>query len=145
MPVYSPEMLAQSRLDVLGPRLLAVTLLGLFGATVLILSSVGVYVVVSQSVQERAHELRIRLTFGAEPTRLLVGEMARAGRLIGLSALAGTAIALGALRMISSAFRGFAGAPWLPIAASTTCLAALALAATALPAWKAVRRGIVSR
>jgi predicted permease len=145
MPVYSPEMLAQSRLDVLGPRLLAVTLLGLFGATVLILSSVGVYGVVSQSVQERAHELRIRLTFGAEPTRLLVAEMARAGRLIGLSAVAGTAVALGALRMISSAFRGFAGAPWLPIAASTTCLAALALAATAIPAWKAVRRGIVAR
>ena len=145
MPVYSPEMLAQSRLDVLGPRLLAVTLLGLFGATVLILSAVGVYAVVSQSVQERAHELRIRLTFGADPGRLLLGELARSGRLICLSGVAGTAVALAALRIIASAFRGFAGAPGLAIAASTTCLSLLGFAATAIPAWKAVNRDIAAR
>jgi predicted permease len=145
MPVYAPEMLAQSRIDVLGPRLLAVTLLGLFGATVLILSAVGVYAVVSQSVQERAHELRIRLTFGADPGRLLVGELARSGRLICLSAAAGTVVALAALRIIASTFRGYAGAPGLAIAASTTCLALLGFAATAIPAWRAVHRGIAIR
>ncbi|HEY7284747.1 MAG TPA: ABC transporter permease [Vicinamibacterales bacterium] len=145
IPVYTPEMLAQSRLDVLGPRLLAVTLLGLFGATVLILSAVGIYAVVSQSVQERAHELRIRLTFGADPGRLLLGELARSGRLIAMSAIVGTIAALAALRIIASAFRGFAGAPWLALTLSTTCLAVLAFAATAIPAWKAVHRNTAAR
>jgi ABC-type antimicrobial peptide transport system permease subunit len=110
---------------------------------VLILSSVGIYAVVSQSVQERAHELRIRLTFGADPGRLFLRELARSGRLICLSAVAGTVVALTALRIIASAFRGFGGAPGLAIAASTTCLAVLGFAATAIPAWRAVHRGIV--
>jgi ABC-type antimicrobial peptide transport system permease subunit len=145
IPVYSPTMLTQSRLDVLGARLLAVTVLGIFGLTVLALSSVGIYAVVSQSVQERAHELRIRLTFGANPMSLLAGELARAARLIVVSVVVGIGVAVLVLRVIGATFQGFSGSIVTALAGSTTALVALAFVATAIPAWRAVRGDLMTR
>jgi hypothetical protein len=145
MPVYEPALLTQTQLAALGPRLLAVTLLGGFGAAVLALSSLGIYAVVSQSVQERAQELRIRLTFGAEPRRLFVDEMRRVARLVTISAAAGFAGAIGALRLLGAAWAGFAGSAIKPLAASTAILIVLALAATAIPAYRACRLDTLNR
>jgi putative ABC transport system permease protein len=145
IPIYRPEMLEQTQIGVLGPQLLAAALLALFGFAVLALSSVGIYAVVSQSVQERAQEIRIRMTFGAEPRRLFAAEMMRAGRLVSVSAIGGVAVACAALRVLSGAFSGFGGSPIAPLAASTGVLAALAAAATAVPAWRACRRSATGR
>jgi predicted permease len=145
LPVYEPEMLSQTRLAALGAKLLAVTLLGVFAAAVLALSSAGLYAVVSQSVQERGQEFRIRLTFGAEPHRLFASELGRAGRLIVASALIGLALALAVLRLLEVTFVGFAGAIAWPLAASTALLIVLALIATAIPAYRACHRDVLSR
>ena len=139
LPVYGPEMLAQTQRAALGPKLLAVTLLGVFGLAVLALSSVGIYAVVSQSVQERAQELRIRLTFGAAPRQLFIAELRRTGRIVIVSAAAGAFAALGALRLLAATFAGFTGSIAFPLAASTALLIVLALAATAVPAYQACR------
>ena len=145
IPIYEPTLLSQAQLAALGPRLLAVTLLGVFGVAVLALSSIGIYAVVSQSVQERSQELRIRLTFGAEPRRLFTDEMRRAARLIALSAGAGAAGAAVALRLLASAWTGFAGSAAVPLLASTALLILLALSATAIPAYRACRLDIMNR
>jgi ABC-type antimicrobial peptide transport system permease subunit len=145
LPVYAPEMLAQTRLAALGPKLLAVTLLGVFAAAVLALSAAGIHAVVSQSVQERRQEFRIRLTFGAEPRQLFAAELWRTGRLVIAWAAAGAAAAFGILRLLAATFAGFAGAIAWPLAASTALLIALALTATAIPAYHASRRGTLSR
>jgi putative ABC transport system permease protein len=139
IPLYSPDTLERQQLAVLGPRLLAVTLLGLFAATVLVLSSVGIHAVVSQSVQERRQELQIRLAFGAAPARLFRREMMRTAALAVVSALIGSAAAAAALRALTASFAGFAGAAGLTIAASAGLVVALALLATASPAWRACR------
>ena len=114
-------------------------------ATVLALSSAGIYAVVSQSVQERRQELRIRMTFGAEPRQLFVAELRRAGRLVIVSAVVGGAAALAALRLLAATVAGFAGPIALPLAASTALLMLLALAATAIPASQACRRDVLTR
>jgi putative ABC transport system permease protein len=145
LPVYGAEMLAQTQLAALGAKLLAVALLGVFAATVLALSSAGIYAVVSQSVQERRQELRIRMTFGAEPQQLFVAELRRAGRLVIVSAVVGGAAAVAALRLLAATFAGFAGPVAVPLAASTALLMLLALAATAIPASQACRRDVLSR
>ena len=103
------------------------------------------YAVVSQSVLERAQEIRIRMTFGAEPRRLFTAEMMRAGRLVSVSAIGGVAAACAAPRVLSGAFSGFGGSQIAPLAASTGVLAALAAAATAVPAWRACRRSAMGR
>jgi putative ABC transport system permease protein len=145
LPVYGPEMLAQARVAALGPKLLAVTLLGVFAVAVLALSAAGIYAVVSQSVQERGQELRIRLTFGAEPRQLFAHELWRAGRLAIACAISGAGIAFGVLRLVAATFAGFAGAIAWPLAASTALLIVLALIATALPAYHACRRDVLRR
>jgi putative ABC transport system permease protein len=139
IPVYEPAMLSQLQLAALGPKLLAVTLLGVFGIAVLALSSLGIYAVVSQSVEERAQELRIRLTFGAEPRWLFVAEMRRVARVVTLSAVAGLAAAIGALRLLAATWTGFGGSVAMPLGISTTILILLALSATAVPAYRACR------
>jgi predicted permease len=145
IPVYGPEMLAQTQLSALGAKLLAVTLLAVFAISVLALSSAGIYAVVSQSVQERRQELRIRLTFGAEPRQLFAAELLRAGRLVILSAAIGGGAALAALRLLAATFVGFSESAVLPLAASTALLVALALLSTAIPAYGACRRDVLSR
>ena len=145
IPVYGPEMLTQTQLSALGAKLLAVTLLGVFAVAVLALSSAGIYAVVSQSVQERRQELRIRLTFGAEPRQLFAAELLRAGRLVILSATIGGAVALAALRLLAATFVGFSESAVLPLAASTALLIVLALLSTAIPAYGACRHDALSR
>jgi predicted permease len=145
LPVYGAEMLTQTQLAALGAKLLAVMLLGTFAVAVLVLSSAGIYAVVSQSVQERGQELRIRLTFGAEPWQLFVAELRREGRLVIASAVAGAAIAIAVLRLLAATFVGFAGPIALPLGASTALLIGLALIATAIPAFQACRREVLSR
>jgi len=97
--------------------------------------------VVSQSVQERGQELRIRLTFGAAPRQLFIAELRRTGRIVIVSAAAGAFAALGALRLLAATFAGFTGSIAFPLAASTALLIVLALAATAVPAYQACRLG----
>jgi putative ABC transport system permease protein len=145
IPVYEPALLTRTQLAALGPRLLAVTLLGGFGAAVLALSSLGLYAVVSQSVQERAHELRIRLTFGAEPRRLFMDEMRRVARLVIPCAGAGIAGAVGALRLLGATWPAFAGSATKPLGASTAILVVLTLISTAIPAYRACRLDTLDR
>jgi hypothetical protein len=141
LPVYGPEMLTQTQLSALGAKLLAVTLLGVFAVAVLTLSSAGIYAVVSQSVQERGQELRIRLTFGAEPRQLFAAELFRAGRLVIVSAAIGCAAATAAIRLLAATIAGFSESA-LPLTASTGLLVVLALASTAIPAYQACRRDV---
>jgi len=138
-------MLVQTQRAALGPKLLAVTLLGVFGATVLALSSLGIYAVVSQSVQERGQELRIRLTFGAAPRQLFIAELRRAGRIVIVSAAAGSSAAIAALRLLAATFTGFTGSITLPLAGSTALLIGIALLATAVPAYQACRLDVLNR
>jgi hypothetical protein len=106
---------------------------------------VGIYAVVSQSVQERSQELRIRLTFGAAQRHLFAGEMKRATRLILLSAGAGVVGAAAALRVLAAEWNSFTAPVLLPPAASTVLLVALALVATAIPAYRACRLDLMNR
>ena len=145
LPVYGAEKLSDAQVRSLGPKLLAVTLLGVFGFAVLVLSSVGIYAVVSQSLHERGQELRLRLTFGAAPRQLFVAELKRVGSVVIMSAAIGGAVAFGALRLLATTFPGFAGPVAIPLLVSTTTLIALALGTTTVPAYQACRRDVLNR
>ena len=145
LPVYEAESLTDTQVASLGPKLLAVTLLALFGAAVLVLSAVGIYAVVGESVQERGQELRIRLTFGAAPRQLFVAELMRVGWLVIISAGIGGVAAFAALRVLAAIVPGFAGPILIPLAASTALLIVLALAATTIPAYQACHLNVLKR
>ncbi|MGB0034757.1 MAG: ABC transporter permease [Candidatus Acidiferrales bacterium] len=125
--------------DSLATRRFSMILLGVFAAVALLLSSVGIYGVISYGVGQRTHEIGIRLALGArraDVLRLVLGEGARL-------ALAGVAVgilaALGLTRLMSNMLYGVSATDPLTFAGVAIVLTLVALAACYIPARRAMR------
>jgi predicted permease len=118
---------------------LLTTLSSGFAALATLLAGIGLYGVLAYSVQQRTRELGLRQALGAAPKQLRtlvlkqVGVMAAIGLAIGLAA----ALVLGAFA--ESVLFGLSGRDPAVIGAAGAILAAVILAASWLPAWRASR------
>jgi putative ABC transport system permease protein len=111
----------------------------LFGGLALLLASIGVYGLLSQSVAQRTRELGVRIAVGATPAdvyRLVIGEGLRLTA-VGLGA--GVLMALAASRAISALLYGIAPTDGATFATVIGTLAAVAVMASYLPARRAMR------
>ena len=117
-------------------RILATLSTG-FGALALLLSVVGLYGVMSFVVTSRTQEIGIRLALGATPAKAMWLVIGDAVAMIS----AGTAIALPCVwalsRLVESQLFGVHALDAPTIAAASGLLAAVALGAATLPAWRA--------
>jgi predicted permease len=109
-------------------------LLSTFAGIALVLASIGIYGLMSYSVEQQTQELGIRLALGADHpdlVRLIVGQgMLPAG--IGL--LLGLGIAFGLTRLLGQLLYGVKAADPISFASVTLILAAVALVSTYIPA-----------
>ena len=109
-------------------------LLSTFAAIALLLAAIGIYGLMSYSVEQQSQELGIRLALGADHpdlVRLIVKEgMLPAG--IGL--LSGLAIAFGLTRLLGQMLYGVKAADPLSFGSVTVILAIVALISTYIPA-----------
>ena len=121
--------LAQPRLSTL--------ILGVFAVIALVLSSLGLYGVVSATVRERTRELGVRMALGASPARLGREVLTRAVAMLGAGAAAGLVAAF----MTSTALRAllFEISPADPAALIGACtlLLAVGIGAAVVPARRA--------
>jgi ABC-type antimicrobial peptide transport system permease subunit len=111
----------------------------LFGGLALLLASIGVYGLLSQSVAQRTRELGVRIAVGAGPAdvyRLVIGEGLR---LTGIGLAAGVLMALLASRAISALLFGIAPTDVATFTVVIGTLVAVAVAASYLPARRAMR------
>jgi predicted permease len=117
-------------------RLLAI-LSGFFGALAAILVMVGLYGVVSYLVTRRRNELGIRIALGSTRARIISLVMGAAGRMLLVGTFLGAALSLLATRGASSILFGLK--PWDPacLGLAVVLLAAVAAAASFLPAFRA--------
>jgi len=109
------------------------------GGVALVLASVGIFGVMSYTVNERAHEFGVRLSLGAQP-RDILHMVLRGGLILTVSGLAiGLPVALVLAYALSSLLFGVKVADPLAFLGLPSLLAAVATLACYLPARRAVR------
>jgi predicted permease len=110
-----------------------------FGLLALLLTSVGVYGVISYAVVRRTQEIGIRLALGAA-RRSVAGMLMRdVAMLVAVSAMLGGAGAVAMARAMRSMLFGFGSAEYSLLVVSGLVLAAVAAGAGYLPARRAAR------
>lgn len=110
--------------------------LALLSGSVLLLSSAGIYALMSFTVTQRRREIGIRSALGANPRRVLASIFSRAALQLGLGVAVGLAVAIWMNWLTEGDVMGGAGEIVLP------GVAVVIMAAGLLAAWGPARRGL---
>ena len=137
VPTGTVTTLAEIRGGAVAARRFTAALFGLFAAAAAALAGVGLYGALSQMVAQDRHAIGIRLALGATPADI-VRRVTRRGVGLALAGIsAGIAAAAALSRLLAASLYAVSPTdPWA-YAAAAAVLAALALAASALPARRA--------
>jgi putative ABC transport system permease protein len=114
-------------------------ILAAFSMLALVMASIGIYGVMNYLVIQRTREFAIRVSMGATRAEVLRLVLSRAAALIGVGTCLGLAGSVGLVRLIAKLLFGTAPLDPLTFTAAPILLAAVALAASYLPAWRATR------
>ncbi len=114
-------------------------LLGMFVGAALLLASVGIYAVLSYIVRGRTREIGIRTALGARTADVLRMVIVEGmwPTLVGIAA--GTIAAMASARVMETLVFGVSASDPLTLAAVAATLAVVALMASLVPAYRAVR------
>jgi len=117
----------------------SVLVVGLFAVLALVLSTVGIYGVMSYIVSRRAHEIGVRMALGARANQVLKLVL-KEGMLLALAGIAvGTFGAFALTRLISSLLFGVSAKDPFTFMAVAVFLAAVAFVACYIPARRATK------
>jgi len=123
----------------LAARRFAMILLAAFAALALLLSSIGIYGVISYIVGQRTHEIGIRMALGAQRSDVLKIVLGQAASLAVVGVLIGLAAAAGLTRLMAKIIYGVSSTDPLTFALVAVVLTLVALAACYIPARRAIR------
>ncbi len=138
-PVVDIRTMVQVLDDKLTPQRFSALLLGVFAGVALLLAAVGIYSVLSYIVRGRSREIGIRRALGARTAdvlRLVIVE-GMSPALVGIAA--GTIAALASARVMRTLVFGVSASDPLTLAAVGATLALVALMASLVPAYRALR------
>jgi predicted permease len=137
--LFRPQTMEELIAGTLAMRRFSMTLLNAFAVAALLLSSIGLYGVISYLVGQRTHELGVRIALGAgrrDVLRLVVNhgmKMALGGVALGILA------ALGLTRLLTEMLYGVSATDPATFTVIALSLVAVALAACFVPAWRATK------
>jgi predicted permease len=137
LPIANVTTLATLVDDSTAQTRFALFLVGSFAGLALILATIGLYGVVSYSVQQRTHEIGIRISVGATRRDVLKMVLGSGARLAGVGIIAGLLAAWAVTRMLSSFLYGVRPTDPLTFTAVAALLLGVALLACYLPARRA--------
>ncbi len=136
-PIVDIATLAQIRSDSISPQRLNATLVGAFAFLALTVAAVGVAGVLAFGVNQRTHEFGIRAAFGAGRS-LLMRIVLKEGALLALFGLAfGLTASLLFSEIISALLHDVTPGDVGTLGGVALLLTAVALVASAVPAWRA--------
>ena len=139
LPLYNIKPMDRVIADSIIGIAYVASMMAVLGVIALVLASVGVFGVMSYSVSERAHEIGIRLSLGAQ-TRDILRMILRSGMTLTVLGLAiGLPIAFALARTLASLLFGVEAADPFSFIGLPLILAAVAALACYLPARRAAR------
>jgi predicted permease len=139
VPLYSVASMDQRLRTTLAHARFNTMLMALLGGFGLLLAAIGVYGVISYFVAQRQHEIGIRMALGAKGPDVVRMVVFQGMQPVVVGMLFGVAAAWGASRLLAAYVHGVTTTDPLTFALVVLLLTAVALAATAVPARRAVR------
>jgi predicted permease len=139
LTLNDPRPLRDQVSDSFGSSRLAARFVGFFGAMALVLASIGLFGVVSQSVARRTTEIGVRLALGAQRADVLWMVFRDTIVLVAIGIIVGVPVSLAASRLIASQLFGLGPIDMLSLALSVFALVVVAAIAGAVPAQRASR------
>jgi predicted permease len=113
--------------------------MAIFAFSALALAAVGIFGVLSYSVERRTQEIGVRMALGATPPRVLRMVINQGGRLTGAGVVLGLAGAFALTRVLQKMLFGVSASDTLTFAGAAVVLGAVAIVASLIPAWRAAR------
>jgi len=137
--VYEPHTMTGVIADSLATQRFVMALLGIFAALATLLSSVGLYGVISCIAGQQTHDIGVRMALGAGRTDVLMMMLLQAGKMALIGVAAGLLAAFGLTRLMSSMLFGVSARDPLTFSGVALLLSLVALAACLIPARRATR------
>jgi predicted permease len=139
LPVFQVRSMAASLAESMALRQTYSRFLAAFAIVALVLAAGGLYGVVSYGVTQRTKEIGIRVALGARRDQLVRMVLGQGMVLVMLGLLIGTIGAMLAARLVASLLFGVDETDPLVFASAAVTLAAAAVLANLIPAWRAAR------
>lgn len=139
VPIYELSTMQQKIAGTLEASHFDTFLVAIFAAAALLLSSVGIYGVLSYVVAQRTRDIGIRMALGASRTNILRDVLGYGLRLTGIGLGLGLAGAFAGTRVLSSMLYGIRSTDAITFVAVSVVFAGAALMASYLPARRATR------
>jgi predicted permease len=127
--------------DSLAPRRFSVSLMSAFGLAALLLAVIGIYAVITYAVCQRAREIGIRVALGAPRADIVRLVMGQGVRLVVVGLTLGIALAIGAMRLVSTMLFGVTAGDPATFSQVALAVAGASLLACAVPTIRALRPG----
>jgi putative ABC transport system permease protein len=137
LPVANVQPMAELVSRSMSAQRLSASVLGAFSAVALILAVVGIYGVISYMVNERNHEIGVRIALGAQRNDVLRLVFSQATRLVGAGLAVGFLAALSLTRLLSSFVFGIKSTDPLTFTVAPVALLMAASLAIYVPARRA--------
>ncbi|HEY2798028.1 MAG TPA: ABC transporter permease [Thermoanaerobaculia bacterium] len=139
VPIYAVRTMEEAMAKTVAERRFAMRLLGLFAVVALLLSAIGLSGVMAYGVAQRRREIGIRMALGARPAEIRRMLLREGARLAGLGVVLGLGGAFLLTGLMSSLLYGVGPRDPVTFLLVSGVLAAVALAATDVPARRASR------
>jgi predicted permease len=137
--VYGIRTMQERMHDSLARQRFSSTMLGAFAVFALLLAAVGLYGVMSHLVTQSIRDIGLMVTLGAQPGNIISLVVRQGMQLVAIGIVVGLAGAALLTRVMSSLLFGVSATDAFTFGAVPALLAAVAFAATVIPAWRATR------
>jgi putative ABC transport system permease protein len=139
VPVFDIRTMQERLYDSLARQRFASMMLGAFAVFALVLAAVGVYGVISYLVTQSTHDIGLRLALGAQPGQIL-SLVLRQGMVLAVVGIGAGLIGSAVLtRVMAGLLFGVSATDALTFGSVAAILAAVAFAASVIPARRATR------